>query len=113
MTGLSDGRVYVEVYAAKSGLTAWVGSVLFSGRIELIWLLPVVDYRAVEVTSGRFQVLDEEAGRCAVVHGDKGESRTIPYTISEKPGLSYGICRCGVNGGMRSEANASASLPAD
>ena len=45
MTSPSDGGVYAEVYAAKSRLTAGAGSVRISGRIERIWLLPVVDYR--------------------------------------------------------------------
>ncbi len=56
MTSRSDGRVYAEVYAPKSGLTARAGSVRISGRIERIWLLPVVDYRDADNkrTASRF-----------------------------------------------------------
>ena len=39
MMSLSDGHVYVEVYAANPGLTAGAGRLRFSGRLERIWLL--------------------------------------------------------------------------
>ncbi len=45
--------------------------------------------------------LDAEAGRCGVVDGEKEESGTIPYTISEKSGLSYGSGRGGAAGGLK------------
>ncbi len=66
-------------------------------------LLPVVDYRTVVVTNGRFRNLDEEAGRCGLVDAEKGESGTVPYTISEKFGLSYGLSRCRADGGLNSD----------
>ena len=35
-----------------------------------------------------------------VLDGERGESGTIPYTISEKSGLSYGDGRSGIDGGV-------------
>ena len=61
---------------------------------------PWVDYRAADVTIGRARDLDEEAGRYGVVHGESGQSRTRPDTISEKSGLSYRVGRGGVDGGV-------------
>ncbi len=75
-------------------------SARFSGRIEKILLLPVMDYRTAVVTSGRSRNLDEEAGRCSVVDAEKGESGTIPYTISEKFDFSYGLGRRGAEGSL-------------
>ena len=59
MTRLPDGRVYVEVYVAKSGLTAGV------------------DCRAADVTNGPAGDLDKEAGRYGVAHGETGKSRVF------------------------------------
>ena len=54
----------------------------------------------LRITSWQFQDLDEEAGRCGVVHGEKGQSGTIPYTISEKSDHSYGVGRRRADGGL-------------
>ena len=45
----------------------------------------------MQITSGRPQDLDKEAGRCGVVHGETGESGAVPYTLSESSRLSYWI----------------------
>ena len=69
----SHGRVYVGVYAAE--LTAGVRS--RQDRENLAITVTVVGYRAVAATSGRSRNLDEEAGRCGIVHGEKEQGRVF------------------------------------